>query len=245
MSFYVIIPARYKSTRLSAKLLRTINNKPLIQYSYENAIKSNAYKVIIATDDKRIKSVCEYFGAKVLMTNKNHTSGTSRIAEAITKLNLKDNEIVVNLQGDEPLLPFELINQVADNLKSSKVKVTTLCERIKKYEIFKDPNCVKVVFDKDNYALYFSRATIPCNRDDKNNSLKFGAYKHIGIYAYYAGFIKNYLQLSPSAIENIEKLEQLGILFHGYKIHIDIAKKSSGIGVDTIDDLKKIKGILS
>jgi 3-deoxy-manno-octulosonate cytidylyltransferase (CMP-KDO synthetase) len=244
MDFSIIIPARYSSSRLPAKLLKDIHGKPLIQLTYENAIKSNASRVIIATDDKRIRKVCEGFGATVCMTNNQHTSGTSRIAQVLNELNIADDEIIVNVQGDEPMLNPKVINQVANNLHTSNMQMATLCEPVADKEQYLDPNCVKVVFDKFGKALYFSRSPIPYFRDMQDFDISL-CYKHIGIYAYNSGFIKQYLQMPSSNIEQVEKLEQLTILNEGFNIHVENACSSTGFGVDTQNDLDKVLDALA
>ncbi len=241
-NFIVIIPARLKSVRLKEKLLQQINNKPLLYYSYHNAINSGAKEVIIATDSHKIISVMQKFGAKCVLTSSHHTSGSSRIAEVLVKENIKDDEVIVNLQGDEPMLGAKVILQVAKNLAKKNYNCATICENISSENDYLDNNCVKVVFDYFNKALYFSRSPVPHFRDNKINLTL--CYKHIGIYAYNAAFIKKYIELN-SSYELVEKLEQLSILQNGYTIHVDIASEATGIGVDTIDDLKRLKVMLN
>lgn len=231
----IIIPARYASTRLAVKLLQDVCGKPLIQHTYENAKKAGL-KIIIATDDNRIKEVCERFGADVCLTKTNHISGTSRLAEVIEKRNITGT--VINVQGDEPLLPPELIEQVANNI-TDDIAMATLKEAIQGDEI-NNPNCVKVVVDKNDNALYFSRYGIPFLRQNKST-----IYKHIGLYAYKTDFVKKYLTLAPSHLEQSEKLEQLTVLWHGYKIHCETAIKPAGIGIDIMEDLEKFRAIKS
>lgn len=244
MNFSVIIPARYASSRLPAKLLKDIYGKSLIQLTYENAVKSSATRVVIATDDERIKKVAEGFGATVCMTGAGHTSGTSRIAEVLTKLNIDDNEVVVNVQGDEPMLDPQVINQVASNLDKSNMQMATLCEPVVDKAQYLDPNCVKVVFNKLGKALYFSRAAIPFFRDEQDFDLSL-CYKHIGIYAYRAKFIKKYLDMASSRFEQVEKLEQLTVLNEGFDIHVENACGDTGFGVDTQEDLNKVLDALA
>ncbi len=243
MSFIVIIPARYKSTRLKNKLLLDINGKSIIQRTYENAKQSLAKEIIIATDNKIIIDACNIFGAKTCLTSSKHISGSSRITEVITKYNINDDEIIVNLQADEPMLSAKLINQVANNLNSKDYNVATLCENISDKKQYYDSNCVKVVRDKFNNALYFSRANIPYFRDDSINLAL--CYKHIGIYAYRAKFLVKYInKTKTSYYERAELLEQLSILYAGHKIHTDTAITSSGIGIDTKQDLDNVRKIL-
>ncbi|SFV69302.1 3-deoxy-manno-octulosonate cytidylyltransferase [hydrothermal vent metagenome] len=230
----IVIPARLKSSRLEEKLLQDVNGKPLIQRTYENVLKSG-FKIIIATDDEKILKVCEKFNAQVCLTSNTHQSGTTRISEVIEKMNIVDDEIIINVQGDEPLLPSELINQVVNCLGNSDI--ATLKEQIFGEDIFNE-NCVKVVTDKNNNALYFSRASIPFQRE------KIEIFKHIGLYAYRVKTIKKIVKLPMSELENVEKLEQLTPLYNGFKIKVETAIKPSGIGIDTIEDLQKLKEIL-
>lgn len=243
MDFSVVIPARYESSRLNAKLLSDINSKPLIQHTYENALKSHANRVVIATDDERISKVCEGFGAEVCMTKKTHNSGTSRIAEALSKLNIADDHLIVNVQGDEPMISPLVINQVADSLISSKMEVSTLCEVVQSKEQYFDPNCVKVVFNKFGKALYFSRSPIPNFRNESDFDIDL-CYKHVGIYAYKAKFVKSYIGMTNSSLEESEKLEQLTVLHEGFDIHVSLACAPTGYGVDTQKDLDVVRAAL-
>ena len=240
MGFSVIIPARYASSRLPAKMLKEINGKSLIEHTYSNAIKSNASRVIIATDDERIKTVAEGFGAEVCMTNDSHTSGTSRIAEAVSFLNFQDDDVIVNLQGDEPMMSPSAINQVASNLVSSGMSVATLCETINTEDAYFDENCVKVVYNSRGRAMYFSRSPVPAFRDGQNINLDL-CFRHIGLYAYRVNFLKNYSNMPISRLETAEKLEQLTFLMEGFDIHVDVSFASTGYGVDTESDLIKVK----
>ena len=240
MGFSVIIPARYASSRLPAKMLKEINGKSLIEHTYSNAIKSDASRVIIATDDERIKTVAEGFGAEVCMTNDSHTSGTSRIAEAVSFLNFQDDDVIVNLQGDEPMLSPSAINQVASNLVSSGMSVATLCETIDTEDAYFDENCVKVVYNSRGRAMYFSRSPVPAFRDGQNINLDL-CFRHIGLYAYRVNFLKDYSNMPISRLETAEKLEQLTFLMEGFDIHVDVSFASTGYGVDTESDLIKVK----
>ena len=240
MGFSVIIPARYASSRLPAKMLKEINGKSLIEHTYSNAIKSNASRVIIATDNERIKIVAEGFGAEVCMTNDSHTSGTSRIAEAVSFLNFQNDDVIVNLQGDEPMMSPSAINQVASNLVSSGMSVATLCETINTEDAYFDENCVKVVYNSRGRAMYFSRSPIPAFRDGQNINLDL-CFRHIGLYAYRVNFLKNYSNMPISRLETAEKLEQLTFLMEGFDIHVDVSFASTGYGVDTESDLIKVK----
>ena len=240
MGFSVIIPARYASSRLPAKMLKEINGKSLIEHTYSNAIKSDASRVIIATDNERIKIVAEGFGAEVCMTNDSHTSGTSRIAEAVSFLNFQNDDVIVNLQGDEPMMSPRAINQVASNLVSSGMSVATLCETIDTEDAYFDENCVKVVYNSRGRAMYFSRSPVPAFRDGQNINLDL-CFRHIGLYAYRVNFLKNYSNMPISRLETAEKLEQLTFLMEGFDIHVDVSFASTGYGIDTESDLIKVK----
>ena len=245
MSFIVVIPARYASTRLPAKPLADIAGKPMIQRVYEQAIKSGAKQVIIATDDERIAKVARRFAKDVCLTRTEHQSGTERLAEVIEKYQLADDEIVVNVQGDEPLIPPCIIAQVAKNLTDhTEVSMATLAVNMRNADEIFDPNVVKVVTDKKGYALYFSRASIPWDRDNfakQPSSLYQEMMRHIGIYAYHAAFVKRYLAWPASSLEKIESLEQLRVLYQGEKIHVAIANQSPPRGVDTPEDLELVR----
>ena len=240
MDFSIIIPARYASSRLPAKLLKDINGKTLIEHTYSNAVKSDASRVIIATDDVRIKTIAEDFGAEVCMTNDSHISGTSRLSEVVSVLNFQDDDVVVNLQGDEPMMSPGAINQVASNLSSSGMSVATLCEKIDTEEAYFDENCVKVVYNSRGKAMYFSRSPIPAFRDSTKINLDL-CFRHIGLYAYRVNFLKDYTNMAISSLEMAEKLEQLTFLTHGFDIHVETACASTGYGVDTESDLIKVK----
>ena len=239
MDFSVIIPARYDSARLPGKLLKNIHGKTLIERTYSNAILSASKRVIIATDDQKISDIAKTFGAEVCLTSDSHTSGTSRIAEAMELLGFADDEIIVNVQGDEPMLSPKVIDQVAKNLNESNMDMATLCEQIESEDLYYDPNCVKVVYNMRGKAMYFSRSPIPAFRNPQELDLGL-CYRHIGIYAYRAGFLSQYARLSSSRLEVAEKLEQLTILNEGFDIHVAPACGPTGIGVDTKYDLDKV-----
>jgi 3-deoxy-manno-octulosonate cytidylyltransferase (CMP-KDO synthetase) len=239
MDFSVVIPARYDSARLPGKLLKNIHGKTLIERTYSNAILSATKRVIIATDDERISDAAKGFGAEVCLTSDSHTSGTSRIAEAVKTLGFADDEIVVNVQGDEPMLSPMVIDQVAKNLNESQMDMATLCEQIETEDLYFDPNCVKVVYNMRGKAMYFSRSPIPAFRNAQELDLGL-CYRHIGIYAYRAGFLSQYARLSGSRLEEAEKLEQLTILNEGFDIHVAPACGPTGIGVDTKYDLDQV-----
>lgn len=243
MTFKVVIPARYASTRLPGKPLLDIAGKPMVIRVAEQAAKSGASDIIIATDFEKIKQVAESHGIKAVMTRMDHASGTDRIAEVAQQLNWQDDEIVVNVQGDEPLIDPALILEVAAHLAMSQQAVmATACHAIDDEAALLNPNIVKVVCDINGYALYFSRAPIPYPRDDiYKNAIK--AYRHIGIYAYRVGFLKKYSQLATTELEKIESLEQLRVLHHGYKIGVSITKNAPATGVDTQEDLDYVRSV--
>ena len=202
-------------------------------------ILSAAKRVIIATDDERISDAAKGFSAEVCLTSDSHTSGTSRIAEAMELLGFADDEIIVNVQGDEPMLSPMVIDQVAKNLNESKMDMATLCEQIETEDFYFDPNCVKVVYNMRGKAMYFSRSPIPAFRNAQELDLGL-CYRHIGIYAYRAGFLSQYARLSGSRLEEAEKLEQLTILNEGFDIHVAPACGPTGLGVDTKYDLDQV-----
>lgn len=254
MSFSVIIPARYDSTRLPGKPLLDIAGKPMIQHVYERACDSGAESVYIATDSDKVATAVAAFGGQAVMTSAQCASGTERLDEAIQKIGMEDADIVVNVQGDEPMMSAACIQQVAAALKdNSAASVATLCEGIDNKDDIKDPNIVKVVRDQANYALYFSRAPIPWDRQyfnpDNSQSLPISAYRHywrhVGLYAYRAGFIHDYVQSTPCELEQIECLEQLRVLYHGGQILVEEASGETGLGVDTEKDLIKIRQIFA
>jgi 3-deoxy-manno-octulosonate cytidylyltransferase (CMP-KDO synthetase) len=244
MAIRVVIPARMASTRLPNKVLADIAGKPMVQHVYEQAIKSRADSVVIATDHAEVKQAAEAFGAEVCMTREDHPSGTSRIAEVVEQQNYVDNDIVINVQGDEPLLPFELIDQVAQLSQATpEAAVATLSEPMNNVTDVLGSHDVKVVTDKDGFALYFSRAPIPFDvkRFPKSLDDHFVYQRHVGLYAYSAAFLKNYTELEASPLEKLESLEQLRVLWHGKKIIVGSAVKSSGVAVDTPEDLEKVR----
>ncbi|MBF1227616.1 MAG: 3-deoxy-manno-octulosonate cytidylyltransferase [Haemophilus parainfluenzae] len=252
MSFTVIIPARFASSRLPGKPLADIAGKPMIQHVFEKAQQSGASRVIIATDNEQVEKAAKAFGAEVCMTSEAHNSGTERLAEVVSKLGIADDEIIVNIQGDEPLIPPVIVSQVAENLAKFNVNMATLAVKIHEAEELFNPNAVKVVTDKYGYVLYFSRSVIPYDRDqfmqleDISKAQLADVYlRHIGIYAYRAGFIKQYVQWAPTQLENLEKLEQLRVLWYGERIHVELAKEVPAVGVDTAEDLEKVRSILA
>src|SRR3990167_1833714 len=249
-AFTVVIPARYASSRLPGKPLQDIAGKPMVQHVWEQARKSSAARVVIATDDARILEACQSFGAEVVMTRPEHNSGTDRLAEVATKLGLAADAIVVNVQGDEPLIPPAIIDQVAANLAAhTEARMATLAEPIEDVEILFNPNVVKVVSDLNGLALTFSRATLPWARDAFAKSRKqlpegVPYRRHIGIYAYRAGFLHDFVSWGPCWLENTESLEQLRALWHGVRIHVGDALEAPPAGVDTQEDLERVRRLL-
>lgn len=243
-NFQIIIPARYASTRLPGKPLMEINGKPLIQHVYESACQCKAEKVYVATEDTRIKKAAESFGAEVIMTAADHISGTDRLAEVASILKLSDADIIVNLQGDEIGVPACLIHQLAKGLHDHpEHSISTLCERIDNDADINDPNVIKVIFDQNNTALYFSRATIPHVRESQKESQtqQQNYYKHLGLYAYRVAYLKKFSATPPCDLERSESLEQLRALYTGEKIYIEEACAPTGIGIDTKEDLNKAR----
>ncbi|MDH4055758.1 MAG: 3-deoxy-manno-octulosonate cytidylyltransferase [Gammaproteobacteria bacterium] len=244
--FVVVIPARFASTRLPGKPLLEINGKAMIQHVHERARESSASEVVIATDDERIADAAEAFGATVCMTGDNHQSGTERIAEVADLLDWDDEQIVVNLQGDEPAMPALLINQCADLLKDATADIATLASPFLTQGDFENPNCVKVIRDANSHAIYFSRAAIPFAREATNRSRAAeAALHHHGIYAYRCGVLRQLVLAEPSELEVCEQLEQLRALSLGMNIVVGVPEKRPGIGVDTADDLKRVASELA
>lgn len=249
MSYTVVIPARYASTRLPGKPLADIAGRPMISHVYDRACESQASRVIIATDDHRIESACRTFGAEVVMTSAGHASGTDRLEEVARLMDFGPEERVVNVQGDEPLIPPELIDQVAANLEvHPDAAIATLCERISDAANVFNPNIVKVVFDHRGMAHYFSRAPIPWARDawqvtGTERLLPEGVdyYRHIGIYGYRVSLLRNFVTWPPAPTEVTESLEQLRALYNGARIHVEEACRVPPSGVDTQQDLERLR----
>lgn len=249
MSFVVIIPARYASTRLPGKPLQDINGKPMIVHTLERARESGAERIIVATDHPDVARAVEAVGGEVCMTRVDHHSGTERLAEVVEKCGFSDDTLIVNVQGDEPMIPPVIIRQIADNLAASRSGMATLAVPIHDAEEAFNPNAVKVVMDAEGYALYFSRATIPWDRDrdrfaQSRDAIGDTLLRHIGIYGYRAGFIRRYVNWPASPLEQIEMLEQLRVLWYGEKIHVAVAKQVPGTGVDTQQDLDRVRAEL-
>lgn len=245
MSFKVVIPARYASARLPGKPLLDIAGKPMVIRVAEQANKSGAEAVVIATDFKKIMQIAEEYQIDATLTRVDHESGTDRIAEVAQKLNWQDDDIVVNVQGDEPLIDPELIQEVALKLAHSKDAVmATACHAIDDEASMLNPNVVKVVMDTHGNALYFSRSPIPFPRDEEYKQ-HIQAHRHIGIYAYRVGFLKQYAELSVTQMEKIESLEQLRVLHYGYKIAVSVTDNAPAAGVDTQADLDYVRRIFT
>jgi len=243
--FRVVIPARYASSRLPGKPLLPIAGRPMLEHVFRRALQCGARDVVIATDDERIANAAAAFGAPVCMTAVDHASGTERLAEVVEQFGWPADSIVVNVQGDEPLIEPVLIRQVASDLAAHpEAAVATLAYPLASAGLRTDPNVVKVVLDREGYALYFSRAPIPFVRDHVDD-IAAGGLRHIGLYAYRAGFLGRYRALEAAPFEQLEKLEQLRVLWHGMKVHVSIAARMPGPGVDTADDLRQVEGLLA
>lgn len=249
MSFKVVIPARYASNRLPGKPLMDIAGKPMVVRVVEQALQSEAEEVVVATDHEKIAETVRGFGYQALMTRMDHASGTDRIAEVAQQLGWGDEAVVVNVQGDEPLISPRLIKDVALNLEQhSSASIATACHPINDKASLLNPNIVKVVVDGDGYAMYFSRAPIPYARDafiaDLEAPVGLPAYKHIGIYAYRAAFLRKYKSLEAVDIEKFEALEQLRALWYGYRISVMVTEHTLNPGVDTKADLEFVRAVL-
>ncbi len=243
-NFHVIIPARLASVRLPGKVLLEIAGKPLIQHVYERAVLCGAESITIAVDDERVKSVAEGFGAKVCMTAIEHMTGSDRLSEVVQKLQIPDEDIVVNVQGDEPHLTISAIQSVVQAMTAfPSAGMTTLCTKMHHPDEVMDPNVVKVVFDKNGFALYFSRSPIPCDRDQIDVTSQ-DYFRHIGLYAYRAKTLKQYGAWKQPGIEQIEKLEQLRALWNGIKIHVTLVEEALPKGIDTEADLIRFRTLL-
>ena len=242
MNFYVIIPARYDSERLPGKVCLDLEGKTMLQRTYEQVIKSGAKQIIIATDNNSIRELAHGFGAKVFMTSSGHRSGTERVQQVITEMKLDCNEVVVNVQADEPLIPPSAIDQVAKSLiEREEAGISTLCELISDNSEINNPNAVKVVMNNKSEALYFSRAPIPYNSGKNLESY----YRHIGIYAYRVKVLHQFVEWPVSELEASENLEQLRALQNGIRIHVDISRDKIPAGIDTEKDLELVRKTLS
>lgn len=250
MGFTVVIPARYASTRLPGKPLLEIAAKPMVQHVYERASESAAERVVIATDDERIMAAAAAFGGECVMTGADHVSGTDRIEEVSRLLELDSDAIVVNVQGDEPLIPPAVIDQVAANLADNpEAGIATLSEPLASGEELFNPNIVKLVSDRRGFALYFSRAPIPWDRDGFTmGTVPTGApteaRRHLGIYAYRVSLLRDFVSWAPADLELRESLEQLRAMAQGERIHVADAIATVPPGVDTAADLEHVRGLL-
>jgi 3-deoxy-manno-octulosonate cytidylyltransferase (CMP-KDO synthetase) len=248
MSFLVVIPARHDSTRLPGKMLIDIAGKPMVLHVVERARESAAEDVVVATDHVDIESALSAHGVRTLLTSAAHASGTDRLAEAVAKLKLADDDVVVNIQGDEPLIDPALVDAVAETLLANpQASLATAARPMIRAADFFNPNFVKVVCDASGMALYFSRAPIPFARDAFSGPApslpaNFSALHHIGIYAYRAGFLKRFCGLPQSPAEKFEALEQLRALHHGYRIAVKLWERPLEAGVDTPEDLERVRG---
>jgi len=250
MAFSVVIPARFQSSRLPGKPLMDLGGLSMLERVYQQACKSGASQVYIATDHLDIMNHAKGFCDHVIMTREDHLTGTDRLQEVVEHLGLPDDHIVVNVQGDEPLIPPKLIDQVANNLQLfSNASIATLAEQVNDVEQVFDPNAVKLVRNAANMAMYFSRAPLPWDRswgEAQSNVLQSDVYlRHIGLYAYRVGFLHRYVTWSQAEYESLESLEQLRALHHGEGIHVDLAPQGMPGGVDTPEDLARMREFLA
>jgi len=239
MTFHIIIPARYNSKRLPGKLLMDLHGKTVLERVYLQAMQTKAMSITIATDHELIVQVAESFGAPVILTDACHLSGTERLAEAVSLMQLPVTDCVVNVQGDEPFIAPQLINQVAENLLHTTAPMATLCWPIIDAAMACDPNIVKVVRDIHNYALYFSRSIIPFQREQHEHTLM----RHIGIYAYKVAFLQEMMAWEPCVLEAVESLEQLRVLWMGYRIHVAQAVVAPLQDINTLEDLERARDL--
>lgn len=250
MHFSVVVPARYASTRLPGKPLLDIAGLPMVEHVRRRGLEAGAQHVIVATDDARVEAAIREHGGEAMMTSPDHPSGTDRLAEVAERMAWEDDQIVVNVQGDEPLIDPALIRQVAEDLAANpRAGIATLAVRIHTAAELFDPHAVKVVFDAEGNAMYFSRAPIPWDRDafaSTREALSDVAphYRHVGLYAYRAGFLKQYADLPPAAVEQAESLEQLRALWNGVSIHVSVTDTPPGHGVDTPADLERVRAVV-
>jgi 3-deoxy-manno-octulosonate cytidylyltransferase (CMP-KDO synthetase) len=248
MHFRVVIPARYASSRLPGKPLADIGGRPMVLHVVERALQAGAESVVVATDDSRVQQAVTGAGHQAIMTSPDHQSGTERLVEVAETLGWDDDTLVVNVQGDEPLIDPSLIREAARQLVLHPDAVmATLAHPIHDHADFINPNVVKVVTDEAGYALYFSRAPIPWPRDaflqQQPMPHELGALRHIGLYAYRAGFLRTYANLAASPLERYEMLEQLRVLWHGHRISLGITPTAPAPGVDTPEDLARVRGL--
>jgi 3-deoxy-manno-octulosonate cytidylyltransferase (CMP-KDO synthetase) len=250
MHFRVVIPARYASSRLPGKPLADIGGRPMVLHVLERALQAGVESVVVATDDTRVRQAVEAAGYQALMTSPDHQSGTERLVEVAETLGWSDDTLVVNVQGDEPLIDPALIREAARQLVlHDDAVMATLAHPIHDHADFVNPNVVKVVADQAGYALYFSRAPIPWPRDafamQQAMPQDLAALRHIGLYAYRAGFLRTYASLAASPLERHEMLEQLRVLWHGYRISLGITPSAPAPGVDTPEDLERVRALFA
>ncbi len=244
--YTVLIPARLASVRFPRKLLKSLAGKPIIQWTFEQASQTSAKAVYIATDSPEIAGIASRFTANILMTDPHHPTGTDRLCEAATLLNLPDDHLVVNVQGDEPLIPPVIIEQVAQNLAANpEAQMATLYKPFAEYAELANPNKVKVITDQRGFALYFSRSTIPFDAQGTVNSSLSHYNHHIGIYAYRVGFLKQFVTWPTCVLENCERLEQLRALWYGAKIHVAHAHVYPPQDINTEADLLEAEALMS
>lgn len=248
MHFRVVIPARYASSRLPGKPLADIGGRPMVLHVLGRALQAGAESVVVATDDVRVLQAVEAAGHQALMTSPDHQSGTERLVEVAETLGWPDGTLVVNVQGDEPLIDPALIREAARQLVlHDDAVMATLAHPIHDHADFTNPNVVKVVADEAGYALYFSRAPIPWPRDafatQQPMPHEFGALRHIGLYAYRVGFLRTYASLASSPLERYEMLEQLRVLWHGHRISLGVTPIAPAPGVDTPEDLARVRAL--
>ena len=243
IDFHVIIPARYQSSRLPGKLMMELNGLTILERVYRQALQANPKSVTIATDSDEIFKLASRFGAPVVMTATTHQSGTDRIAEVVAKHDFSPDDIIVNVQGDEPLIAPALISQVATSLATAAAPMATLCWPVENDEMRTNPNVVKVVRDCNNNALYFSRSTIPFHRDGSISNKH--VFRHIGLYAYRASFLLDVVNWPICELEAIEALEQLRVLWAGYNIKVDEACVYPLQDINTADDLARARSLLA
>ena len=251
MDFHIIIPARYESQRLPGKVLMDIAGKPMVQHVYEKALDAGAESVVIATESDRVAEVAESFGAKVCMTSSIHRTGTERLSEAVEALEFENDEVVIGLQADEPFIDVPVIRMLVEDLETySNIKVASVCEPITDAQELFDRGVVKVVLNRRGHAVYFSRAVIPWDRDSFTEDgqlptvVKGNYYRHVGLYGYRVGFLKDYMEWGVCSLESVEMLEQLRILWNGGRIYMRVLNKKIPLGVNTELDLERVRGII-
>jgi len=246
MSFVVLIPARMASSRLPDKPLADIAGIPMVVRVARRAAQSGAARVVVAADDARILQACSQHGVEAVLTRTDHVSGSDRLAEACTLLDIDGDTVVVNVQGDEPLIDPQLVAQCAQLLRQrDDCVMSTAAHPIAEHTDFLNPNIVKVVLDAQGRALYFSRAPIPFPRDGRATLPQPAPLRHIGLYGYRAGFLRRFPQLSAAPLELTEALEQLRVLWHGHRIAVHVSALAAGIGVDTPEDLQRVRALFA